>query len=156
MASRLPAQTSTNGGGMLGDLKRARREGGASITELREVVSQMRGRSPQEVLGMVSASELIRGIIISTIGTVLFFAVFTVGPYLFKDEQTAKKAGKKTPAAEANNKTDAAPVEAAAMASTEPDAAAAAKALNIDEVKTADPNVNPLDTNIDKLLDGKE
>ena len=112
---------------------------------------------------MVSASELVRGVILATIGCVLFMALFTVGPYLFIPKQAAKK-----DAAKAAPTNAAAPVESTAASiptpavdvtkvpSTDADAGAAAKALNIDEVKTADPNVNPLDKDLDKLLDGTE
>jgi hypothetical protein len=158
MTTRTPHDPPRPAGGIAGDLKRVRRDGGATIGELREFIGQMRGRSPQEVLGMVSTSELVRGVIIATIGTVAFFALFTIGPYLTAEPPAKKPGDKNAPAVANDNKvtTPAAGVAGTDTKKTDTDLDAAAKALKIDEVKTADPNSNPLDKDLDKLLDGKE
>jgi hypothetical protein len=160
MTTRTPHDPPRPAGGIVGDLKRVRRDGGATVAELREFVSQMRGRSPQEMLGMVSASELVRGVIIATIGTAVLIFAGTIFPYLRADKKPAKKPNDKTapPTAATDNKATPTTDATAAMNAkkTDTDLDAAAKALKIDEVKSADPNSNPLDKDLDKLLDGKE
>jgi hypothetical protein len=144
--------------GVLGGLSRVKRDGAHSLQELQEFVAQMRGRSPQEVLGMVSASELVRGIVLATVGCVVLLAAFTVVPYALRDKDAAAKASAApaAPTKTAGPSTATTPAIASTDEKTDktPDASAAAKALNIDEVKTADPSVNPLDKDLDKLLDG--
>ncbi len=147
--------------GLRRDLKRAREGAFASAAELREFVQNLRGKSPQEVLGAVANSGLAQGVGLATVGTVILMAVFTVGPYLLYPKVQAKPA-----------KTEAATSEPAAIS----ELAAAAKTLEKfarpskdassnaqqtlekmgeTETKTADPKVNPLD-NLDDLLDTKK
>lgn len=145
-------------------LKGLHSNGSASVAELKEFLGTLKGRNPQEVIGMVSASLLIQSLGIAAIATVLLLGVFTVGPYLAYGPPKQKKLAT-TPAAAAKAKSDAAASQPAdaSPASTEldakavsPDAAKAAQALGIDEVKDSDPSKNPLDKgpNIDNLLDG--
>jgi pyruvate/2-oxoglutarate dehydrogenase complex dihydrolipoamide acyltransferase (E2) component len=157
--------TSPTGSGAVSSLARLKRDGGHTLAELQEFLAQMRGRSPQEVLGMVSASELIRGILLATLGCVLLIAVFTVVPYVLRGDQTAaNKSNETEPSAAAKKDETTSPGAATPAVATKgdsataatPDVEAAAKALDIDEVKTANPNVNPLDKDLDKLLDGTE
>jgi hypothetical protein len=152
----MTTQSPTPSRGLVGDLKRAKREGGASLAELREFVAGMRGRSPQEVLGMVSASALIQATVQATLGCIVLIALWTGASYMAKQNEPKKGAKPTAVKTEEKPATPVAPAVAEAKpANKEPDPAAAAKALNIDEVKTADPNVNPLDKDLDKLLDGK-
>lgn len=147
--------------GTVGKLKRLKADSAHSLAEVQEFLAQLRGRSPQEVLGIVSASNLVKAVLQATVGCLLLILVFTVGPYYLSGAKTAaptKSNAKADSAAEAPAETT--PVattafETPADATTDPDPAKAAKALNIDEAKPADPNVNPLDKDIDKLLDGK-
>lgn len=165
MPTQLPAEpTGSPGGGTMSSLSRMKRDTSYTLAELQDFLAQMRGRSPQEVLGMVSASELIRGIVIATIGCVVLVGVLTIVPYALRDKPTATAAPEATAASSATTPA-ASPATAAAPAVTDTDSktgtsaenlSAAAKALDIDEVKAAPPDVNPLDKDLDKLLDGKE
>ena len=136
--------------------------GSASIAELKEFLAGLKGRNPQEVIGLVSASMLIQSLTIATVATLVFFVIFTVGPYMLygplkPTNVSSSKPGAKAPGNEAGPKSsDAAPAEAAAEKAQPTDSERAAKALGIDEVKDADPTKNPLDKgpNIDNLLDG--
>lgn len=141
--------------------------GHAPLDELREFLAALKGRNPQEVIGIVSSSLLIQSMVLATIGTVVFMAVFTVVPYWLygplKAGPTAAHAPPAANAAAAPPATPAAGKTADASATktsdsdslAQPDAAKAAKTLGLDETKAADPSKNPLESspNLDKLLD---
>ena len=143
--------------GIAGDMKRLHGDAAATAAELREFVSSLKGRSPAEVLGAIGESSLFQGIVQATVGCVVLLVVFTVGPYLYYGpaEATGASAAETTPAAA----TPATVEQAAATESadeTGSDVERAAKAMGIDETRPADPKVNPLDKNLDSLLDGVE
>lgn len=139
--------------------------GSASLAEMREFLGTLHGKSPQEVIGIVSSSLLIQSLGIAVVATIALLAVFTLGPYLIYGPPQKKQAeaAALTPAVASPATTPAAaeaPATAAAPAPAgagQPDVEAASKVLGIDETKPADPGKNPLDNpNLDKLLDGVE
>ena len=146
--------------GPLNDLSSVRSNGSASLSELREFLGTLHGKSPQEVIGIVSTSLLVQSMLIAVAGTLAILLVFTLGPYLVYGPPQARQAKKAsaTPAAAQPAATAAAaatPAEGTAAATGQPDVEAAAKVMGIDEAKPADPTKNPLDNpNLDKLLDG--
>jgi hypothetical protein len=129
-----------------------------SLSELRDFLGTLHGKSPQEVIGIVSTSLLVQSMLIAVAGTLGILLIFTLGPYLVygpPQEKAAKKPA--APASPADSPAAVAPTATSgeAPAAGQPDAAAAAKAMGIDEAKPADPGKNPLDgPNLDKLLDG--
>jgi len=137
--------------------------GHAPLDELREFLAALKGRNPQEVIGIVSSSLLIQSMVLATIGTVVFMAVFTVVPYwLYGPLKAGPTAAHAPPAAPpaAGKTADASATKTSdsASASDSPaqaDAAKASKTLGLDETKAADPSKNPLESspNLDKLLD---
>ena len=145
----------------LGEYRNLKNNGSASLAELKEFLSHLRGRSPQEVIGIVQASLLIQSLVIATVGTLAFLFVFTVAPYMIWGPQVAQKPKKAPATAAAAQPATPAPVTDAAKAEVKTDgapkgvdAAKAAKAMGMDEAKVADPKANPLDRETDKLLDG--
>jgi hypothetical protein len=155
------------------ELRNLHANGSASLAELREFLAELKGRKPQEVIGIVSASLLAQSMVIAALATVALLAVFTVGPYLIYGPPQAKAAtGKKAEAkATAESQSDPRPAAAAAGAGSAataaaapssdapqnagPDVERATKAMGLDEARPADPKKNPLDSpNLDKLLDG--
>lgn len=136
----------------------------ASVDELREFVAGLKGRSPQEVLGIVAQNSLFQGVTQATIGCVAVLAVLTVGPWFFSEKPAeaedleivaASTADDSQPAAEATTgETEVAATDTGDAANADP--ASAAAAMGIDEVKDADAESNPLDTDskLDSLLDG--
>lgn len=153
--------------GLARDFHTARQGAQASADELREYVAKFRGKSPQEMLGLVAGSNLVQGTVLATVVTVVFLAAFTVGPYVWKKMSP--------PVAKAPPPKAAAPAPAAASTATAPQPAAAVAAgtaaapvpaatmsvpkdpvlerLGIGEVKMADPKAkNPLDAGADDLL----
>jgi hypothetical protein len=161
-----PATTS-QGGGIGGDVRRIKTDGSAAAGELREFIGRMRGKSTQEVLGVIAQSGLVRSICVSTLCFAVLIGVFTVGPYLWKSKEaaaSAKSAGESQPpvatepgapaATQATAGDTAAPMADGSQQPTQPDAAAAAAAMGLDETKQAPPDKNPLEKNLDNLLDG--
>ena len=151
--SRVPSSFSP-----LRDMENVKQNRAASLGELKEFLGKLQGRSPQEVVGIVSASMLIQSMVISTIGALAVLAIFTVGPYLVYGPPKEKKLATPPPPTVAPEQ-----APAAATAGTEQgktgelsaeDKTKAMSKLGIDETKTADPNKNPLDKDVDKLLEG--
>jgi hypothetical protein len=144
------------------DLDRLKQGGAASAAEIREFIAKLRGRSPQEVLGMVAQSNLISSVTLATLATVLLFAVFTVGPYLLGQTAEANRPGpsKETPTASPDTTAAApAPTNSTNRETVTPTAQAVQPAdtkilekLDMDETKQADPTVNPLEEQGDDLL----
>lgn len=155
------------------ELRNLHANGSASLAELREFLAELKGRKPQEVIGIVSASMLAQSMVLATLATIAILAIFTVGPYLIYGPPQAKStAGKKgdakavaippgnAPASAANANVAASATESAkstteSAAGAGPDVERATKVMGLDETKPADPKKNPLDSpNLDKLLDG--
>ena len=157
--------------GMFGvsrDMRRLKANASLSLGELREFLSQTRGRSPQEVLGMVAGSALVRCIGWALVGTVILLIVGTVGPYLIWGPPASKPtkprlaaaapAAPQTPAAPSHGPEAASP-QSAAKAGDQPspeDAMKAVKVMGLGEAKTADPKANPMEKKLDNLLDKLE
>jgi hypothetical protein len=131
--------------------------GSASVAELKEFLGTLKGRRPQEVIGIVSASLLLQSLAVAAVVTVVLLLAGTVVPYVLwgplKSQNVAAK-----PAAEAaaNRKTsDTArqePRPPNAVVPAIPDAAKAAQVMGLDEVKGTKPDDKPPE--IDNLLDG--
>ena len=158
--SKHSLKPSTGGGIPLPrDVETMHVNGSASLAELKEFLGTLHGKSPQEVIGIVSSSLLFQSLGVAIVATIALLAVFTVGPYLIygppKVKEVAKKPAETAPADQPATATPVAGMAAAGDAA-QPDAEAAAKAMGIDEAKVADPGKNPLDKGpeIDNLLDG--
>ena len=131
------------------DLKKIRRNTAASSHEIREFLAQMRGKSPQEMLGMLASSSLVKCTTQAAIGWLAVIAVFTLGPWLWslmnpvaaKIPQTPPPAAAVVPTAAAEPK----PSDPAPSAKT-------AEKLGIGETKEAPPSQNPLEKASDDLL----
>ena len=133
--------------------------GSASVAELKEFLGTLKGRSPQQVIGIVSASLLLQSLVVAVVATSVLLLVGTIVPYMLwgplKSQNVAAK-----PAAAAAKTADRAASDAArqeprppnAAATSAPDAAKAAQVMGLDEVKGTKPDDKPPD--IDNLLDG--
>lgn len=138
--------------GMVSGAKRLSTDAAASTAELRDFVRSLKGRSPQEVMGIVTSSALTQAIIGSTIATVVLIAVLTVP---FAGGSAKAKSTKPQAATSVTEPEPTKSNEKAASNSDTPseeDIKKASKAMGLDETKTADPKKNPLD-NFDNLLD---
>jgi hypothetical protein len=141
------------------DVQNVKQGTAASIAELREFVSNLKSRSPQEVLGIVAASGLAKGILHATLGCALLLVVLTVIPYAIADDSAElelieiaaqQKADREASAAEkaaADAKAETADADTKTVAENQADAASK---MGIDRV--AEPNTEPPDP-LDKFLD---
>ena len=156
--------------GVFKDVKRLRTDGAASVEELREFLGQLKGKGPQEMLGIVAHSGLIKGMVTATIGTVAVLFVFTIGPWAYGElagepaqpRKLVKPVASEDPSGQApiDPATQAAAAAATvgdpgsqpppAVPAGQPDLGAAAKALGIGQTKTGEPD---LDSLLDKKLD---
>ena len=155
--------------GISGDLQRLKTDASSTAEEVREFIATLKGRTPQEVLGAVSESGLVQATFQAAIACTVLLVVLTVLPWALASNEPASTAASAessskdavaNSAAPAASSTEAAPTTAtagtrtAADTPTSSDAARAASAMKIDETVVTDPKKNPLDGNLDKLLDG--
>jgi hypothetical protein len=156
------------GSGSTHELTELKADSAASVNELREFLSQLKGRKPQEVIGIVSANLLVQSMVMALVIVVGLLATLTVGPYLVYGPPQPNKA----PATMTNASLETArppggpPTEAALSGNTAerfadvptsvvPDLKKGSEVMGLDEAKSADPSKNPLDSpDLDKLLDG--
>ena len=139
--------------GMLSDAQRLKTEASATTSELREFIRGLKGRSPQEVMGIVAGNALTQAMVTSTIACVLLLAALSL-PFAFGSSSKNKSKPKAAVAAEAESSKSGTETKGAANGDTpsEGDLKRASKAMGLDETKTADPKKNPLDS-FDNLLD---
>lgn len=162
--------TNSNVGGEFRNLKT---NGSATLQELRQFLEQMRGKSPREMLGALAESGLVRATIQATIGCIALMALFTAGPYFLKGRNGAPQAAASTKTKSAETPSTAAPSDTNSEASTAAtttssksgaapplenppppvDIERAAKKQGVGDTKHADPKSNPLEKELDNLLD---
>jgi predicted lipid-binding transport protein (Tim44 family) len=150
--------------GLLGQMSRLRSHTGATAAELREFVRHLRGRSPQEVIGVLAQSDLIRATVLAAGCTLVLLLGFTIAPALLAKPKAPVAAATAAPPA------DAAPAKP--DGSTKPGAAAAAPAaaadapanpgkpskddiagkLGIGDAKPTNSKKNPLELQADDLF----
>ena len=161
------------GFGIARDLKQLKTHGSASVAELRQFLAHARARRPEEVLGMLAGSRLLRSIGVATVGVLVIFVVGTIVPWWMGGPPAgtapASKAAVATQAAApapgdakkaekpvAEPPAPAASAPAAAAKPSPVDAEKAVQVMGLGETKTADPKKNPLEKSLDKLLDKLE
>jgi predicted lipid-binding transport protein (Tim44 family) len=178
-----PDERNVSAFGITRDLRRLHNDGAATVAELRAFLGQMRGKSPQQVLGLVAGSSLLWSTLWATLGWMALMACLTVGPWAWhryspyaaekataasktaaqadKGDKKSTTSGKreadqaKSPTAPGSpdHPADADNANTAAGPTATSDLQRAAKVLGIDETKVADPKTNPLDKKLDDLLD---
>lgn len=151
--------------GISSDLKNLKTHGTATAAELREFLAKTHGRSPQEVLGLVAESGLVKATIQCVIGCVLLMIATSAIPYAWnkayppdkataaKPRPAAAKDKESTPVTDTQNAATVDSPSADKSKSPATDVDKAAKAMGIGDTKAADPKKNPLDKDLDKLLD---
>ena len=149
------------------ELRSLRVSSSATVTELKSFLRQLQGKSPQEMLGIVAASQLVRSICISTVIVLAAGLIFTAIPFAMgagknKEKAPSRESGGPTAAEPAIPRPSSAPDnplpgEQAAnpdnpLTPVTPDLST----LGVTEEKQAPPNENPLENNKDNFLDGLE
>jgi len=133
------------------ELRNLRNNSQATIDELRAFLAEMKGRSPQEMLGMVAGNRLFRATLHSCALVLAIIAVGTVVPYLNR--------GEPKPAAVANKpavEPETAPEVPEKTAKPDEPAPGAIETLGVGEEKQAPRDVNPLETGTGGFLDELE
>lgn len=153
----------TNSSQRAGEIGRLKAGAQGTMEELHEFLGQMRGKSPQQVLGLVAASGLTMGIVWSTLATFVVLMIFTAGPYFVYGDVAAKEAAAKKAKAEAaaaekaeeEAASEAAAEQAAAEESNTVNKETAVKAMTqeFEEAKGTSPDDVP---DVDNLLDSLE
>lgn len=144
---REPTEPRTAMASTKADLRELRDNSRATVGEIQAFLRELKGKSPQEMLGVVAASNLFRSIILSTGLVAAGILLFTAIPYVMGGggEKPAPITGK-TPPAAAPEKAPEAPAPAAEPA---PDPLSA---LGVGEELSAPPNINPLEDKGDDFL----
>ena len=130
------------------DLRQMSTNSKASVAELKSFLRELKGKSPQEMLGVVAASQLVRSIMLSTILVIAAIGLFTAIPFFLREPQspgTAQSAAPTAPPA----------TEKASMPATPPAPAKPAEPLSelgVGEERQAPPNINPLESKSDDFL----
>lgn len=127
----------------------------AATAELRQFLSQMRGKSPKEMLGAVASSNLVQSTVTATAAITAAIIVFTVVPFGWKKAFGKSAAAAVAAPAEVQDpsKPLATPPEPSLDGTSQGDAAGR---LGIGESKGAPADVNPLESSTGDLLDGLE
>ncbi len=145
--------------GIAKDLRRMKTEGTASANELRQFIGQLKGRSPQEVMGAVAQSDLFRSIVLAAAGCAVLLVALTIIPYLLRDRSTAATTAQPATEVDKSSAVQSASTgeitsPAVADGTGQPDLQRAAKAMGISDAAPADSDTKPLDDRLEKLLDG--
>ena len=137
------------------DLRELKGNSRATVAELQSFLAELKGKSPQEMLGVVAASHLIRSLIISTGLVFAAIVIFTVIPFFFGEKPTNMESGfatRPTPPAPKTTPSDPAPVIPTPPEPTpvpEPDPLSK---LGVGEELNAPPTENPLENKGDDFL----
>lgn len=128
----------------------------ASVAELREFMSEFKGRKPEEVMGHVAQSDLIRSIGMATGAIAALILVLTIVPYSLSSGEPAGSQvsrGQQQPSAPA---TEADKPQSSATETADngaPDLERASEAMQLNTTEAADPDKNPLADKFEKLLE---
>jgi hypothetical protein len=128
------------------ELRNLRNNSQATVAELKAFLGELKGRSPQEMLGMVAGNQLFRATIHALVLITAVLVIFTVIPYLTRETPAAVAAPAPPEATPIET-----PVEPAIPAEPDP-----LEPLGIGEEKQAPRDVNPLDTGTGSFLDELE
>lgn len=141
-----PNETRTAMASTRADLRELRQNSHATVQEIQAFLRELKGKGPQEMLGVVAASNLIRSLVISTAIVAGGILLFTAIPYFAGGDE------EKAPAPVAENKApekapDTTPEQPAAEPAPDP-----LSSLGVGEELPAPPNTNPLDDKGDDFL----
>ncbi len=152
-ASNPPPMASTKG-----ELRRLNVNTKATAAELKTFLAELKGRSPQEMLGIVAASQLVRSLVLSTVLVGAALVAFTAIPFFLggKEESTPARAEVQPAASRAAAPASPPDPEPAAKTPDPPAVAPDLSNLGVNEKKMAPPAENPLENKKDDFLEGLE
>lgn len=130
------------------DLRELRSNSQATVQEIQAFLRELKGKSPQEMLGAVATNSLFRALVISTAISVGGILLFTAIPYFTADEKPGKPAEESIPSKE-QPKPEAVPEIPVPEAPPEPDPLSK---LGVGDEIAAPPGTNPLEDKGDDFL----
>lgn len=141
-----PTETRTAMASSKADLRELRDNSRATVGEIQAFLRELKGKSPQEMLGVVAQSGLFRSLVLSTGLVVGGILLFTAIPYFMGSD------GKPAPVSEPPIPVEAPletpkTVEPAAEPAPDP-----LSKLGVGEELSAPPNTNPLENKGDDFL----
>lgn len=130
------------------DLRELRGNSQATVQEIQAFLRELKGKNPQEMLGMVASSNLFRSLLLSTAIVAGGILLFTAIPYFMADSEppVAEKAAEE-PGKTATPEAPAPEPEVPLADETDP-----IDSLGIGEELPAEPGVNPLESTGDDFL----
>lgn len=141
-----PTETRTAMASTKADLRELRDNSRATVQEIQSFLRELKGKAPQEMLGVVSASGLFRSLVLSTAIVVGGILLFTAIPYFIGGEEKPAPVAEKTSPVEAPVEAPK-PIEPAAEPAPDP-----LSKLGVGEELSAPPNTNPLENKGDDFL----
>lgn len=137
------------------DMRELKANSGATVQELQEFLRELRGKSPQEMLGRVATSQLFRSTLLSLILVTLTLLLLTAIPWFLQEEGGNEAAATPEPAlAPAPTPPPVAPEPVPEPDLDQP--AASLAPLGVNDKKTAPPESNPLEDQGGSFLDDLE
>ena len=124
------------------DLRELRDNSRATVGEIQAFLRELKGKGPQEMLGVVAASNLFRSLVLSTAIVVGGILLFTAIPYFMGGEEKPAPVAEKPVPLEAPK-----PVEPADEPASDP-----LPKLGVGEELSAPSDTNPLDDKGDDFL----
>lgn len=141
-----PTETRTAMASSKADLRELRNNSRATVGEIQAFLRELKGKSPQEMLGVVAQSGLFRSLVLSTGLVVGGIVLFTAIPYFMGGEEKPAPVSEPPAPVEAPVETPK-PVEPAAEPVPDP-----LSKLGVGEEFSAPPNTNPLENKGDDFL----
>ena len=136
------------------------------VAEIRKFLEGLQERTPQEAIGMSGDGDLIRYLVVAIVASIALAFAGTALPYFWLDTDPTTAVRKKNSAAE-EGAAATGTVADAAVSTADPTTTAVTpsgetvanpdqvlESLGVGEARQADPKKNPLEDNLDKLLDG--
>ncbi|QTN31790.1 hypothetical protein HZ994_05430 [Akkermansiaceae bacterium] len=130
------------------DLRELRSNSQATVQEIQAFLRDLKGKSPQEMLGVVASNSLVRALFISAGVVAAVLLLFTAIPYFTADEKPDKPASENIPGNE-QPEPGALPETPVPEAPPEPDPLSK---LGVGEELAAPPGTNPLEDKGDDFL----
>lgn len=129
------------------DLREMRSNSSATVNEIREFLRELKGKSPQEMLGVVASNNLFRSLGLSSVIVAGVILLFTAIPFFFGKEKApeVKSVQEQVTAPAKNEVTE--PATAETPRTPDP-----LSALGVGEELTAPANKNPLESKGDDFL----
>ena len=154
-------------------IRRFQHDSATTVAELREFLAQLRGKDSREVVATITDSSLVKSTVVAAIAVVLLLFLTSAAVYFATPNESTSAKTNPSQSSQSNvsgeSQTTPSPSEEDKSAAVVENATAAASApqpatgggdktldlLGVGETKVAPPDENPLDKNLEDLLNKK-